>query len=179
LKRVSLELGGKSPNIVFPDADQPLAVRNAMNGVFYNSGQVCAAGTRIFVQRDIYDNFVADLTTASERMTLGDPLDPKTRLGPVVSREQFDKVTNLLRRQATRGLFSYTQRYLLWPKLFVSFMTIRLTDILRRTLVTTCPEIDQYPGGQTVPTPKAIDFKPGALLGSVFRRTRPARISGK
>ena len=71
MKRVSLELGGKSPNIVFPDADQPLAVRNAMNGVFYNSGQVCAAGTRIFVQRDIYDNFVADLTTASERMTLG------------------------------------------------------------------------------------------------------------
>jgi len=81
LKRVSLELGGRSPNIVFPDADQPLAVRNAMNGVFYNSGQVCAAGTRIFVQRDIYDNFVADLTSMSERMTLGDPLDPKTRLG--------------------------------------------------------------------------------------------------
>jgi aldehyde dehydrogenase (NAD+) len=52
-----------------------------MNGVFYNSGQVCAAGTRIFVQRDIYDNFVADLTSMSERMTLGDPLDPKTRLG--------------------------------------------------------------------------------------------------
>lgn len=92
LKRVSLELGGKSPNIVFPDADQPLAVRNAMNGVFYNSGQVCAAGTRIFVQRDIYDHFVADLTSMSERMTLGDPLDPKTRLGPVVSREQFDRV---------------------------------------------------------------------------------------
>ncbi|HTT75016.1 MAG TPA: aldehyde dehydrogenase family protein [Candidatus Binataceae bacterium] len=96
LKRVSLELGGKSPNIIFSDADQPLAVRNAMNGVFYNSGQVCAAGTRIFVQRDIYDNFVADLTSASERMTLGDPLDPKTKLGPVVSCEQFDKVKGYL-----------------------------------------------------------------------------------
>jgi aldehyde dehydrogenase (NAD+) len=55
LKRVSLELGGKSPNIIFPGADQPLAVRNAMNGLFFNSGQVCAAGTRIFVQCDIYD----------------------------------------------------------------------------------------------------------------------------
>ena len=65
LKRVSLELGGKSPNIIFPDADMGLAVRNAMNGVFYNSGQVCAAGTRIFVQQDIYDNFVDQLAKAS------------------------------------------------------------------------------------------------------------------
>jgi acyl-CoA reductase-like NAD-dependent aldehyde dehydrogenase len=63
-----------------------------MNGVFYNSAQVCAAGTRIFVQRDVYDNFVGELTKASERLTLGDPLDSKTRLGPVVSREQFDRV---------------------------------------------------------------------------------------
>lgn len=67
-----------------------------MTGVFYNSGQVCAAGTRIFVQRDIYDNFVADLTSASARMTPGDPLDPQTRLGPVVSREQFDRVLGYL-----------------------------------------------------------------------------------
>jgi acyl-CoA reductase-like NAD-dependent aldehyde dehydrogenase len=96
LKRVSLELGGKSPNVIFPDADMGLAVRNAMNGVFYNSGQVCAAGTRIFVQRDIYDNFVGELTKASESLTLGDPLDSKTRLGPVVSREQFDRVKNYL-----------------------------------------------------------------------------------
>ena len=92
LKRVSLELGGKSPNIIFPDADMGQAVRNAMNGVFYNSGQVCAAGTRIFVQRDIYENFVGELTKASESLTLGNPLDSKTRLGPVVSREQFDRV---------------------------------------------------------------------------------------
>src|SRR5581483_2423400 len=96
LKRVSLELGGKSPNIIFPDAEVAAAVKNAMTGVFYNSGQVCAAGTRIFVQRDIYDNFVADLTTASARMTPGDPLDPQTRLGPVVSREQFDRVLGYL-----------------------------------------------------------------------------------
>jgi len=96
LKRVSLELGGKSPNIIFPDVDMKYAVRNAMNGVFYNSGQVCAAGTRIFVQRDIYDTFVDELTKASEGMTLGNPLDPKTKLGPVVSREQFDRVKSYL-----------------------------------------------------------------------------------
>ena len=77
LKRVSLELGGKSPNIILPDADMDQAVRNAANGVFFNSGQVCVAGTRIFVQRDIYDGFVDKLTSFSESMTTGDPLEPR------------------------------------------------------------------------------------------------------
>src|SRR5579884_540408 len=92
LKRVSLELGGKSPNVIFADADLESAVSTSMFGVFYNAGQVCAAGTRVFVQREIYDNFVADLTAAGERMITGDPLDPKTKLGPLVSREQFERV---------------------------------------------------------------------------------------
>jgi acyl-CoA reductase-like NAD-dependent aldehyde dehydrogenase len=94
LKRVSLELGGKSPNIIFPDADMAQAVPNAMMGVFFNSGQVCCAGTRIFVQRDKYDEFVDQLTKFSESMNTGDPLDPKTTMGPVVSKEQFDRVNN-------------------------------------------------------------------------------------
>src|SRR5579875_1398983 len=96
LKKVSLELGGKSPNIIFPDAEMEAAVPNAMMGVFYNSGQVCAAGTRIFVQRDIYDNFVEQLTKYTQGMTMGDPLDPKTKMGPLVSKEQFDKVKRYL-----------------------------------------------------------------------------------
>jgi acyl-CoA reductase-like NAD-dependent aldehyde dehydrogenase len=96
LKRVSLELGGKSPNIIFPDFDMKLAARNAMNGVFFNSGQVCAAGTRIFVQRDVYDEFVTELTKVSAGMLPGNPLDPKTRLGPVVSREQYDRVNGYI-----------------------------------------------------------------------------------
>jgi acyl-CoA reductase-like NAD-dependent aldehyde dehydrogenase len=96
LKKVSLELGGKSPNIIFPDAEMEAAVPNAMMGVFYNSGQVCAAGTRIFVQRDAYDNFVEQLTKYTQGMTMGDPLDPKTKMGPLVSKEQFDKVKGYL-----------------------------------------------------------------------------------
>ncbi len=96
LKRVSLELGGKSPNVILPDADLEQAVPTAMNGVFFNSGQVCAAGTRIFVQREMYDKFVDQFAKASERMTVGNPLDPKTRLGPLVSREQFERVNNYL-----------------------------------------------------------------------------------
>jgi acyl-CoA reductase-like NAD-dependent aldehyde dehydrogenase len=96
LKRVSLELGGKSPNIVLPDADMDAAVRTAVNGVFFNSGQVCVAGTRIFVQKDQYEGFVDKLTKASAAMTTGDPLNPDTRLGPLVSKEQFDRVNNYM-----------------------------------------------------------------------------------
>ncbi|HVN29625.1 MAG TPA: aldehyde dehydrogenase family protein [Candidatus Binataceae bacterium] len=96
LKRVSLELGGKSPNIIFPDADMKQAVPTSMMGVFFNSGQVCCAGTRIFVQKDMYDNVVDQLTTFSKNMSYGDPLDPKTVMGPVVSKEQFDRVKGYL-----------------------------------------------------------------------------------
>ncbi len=94
LKRVSLELGGKSPNIIFPDADLESAVPSAMIGVFYNSGQVCAARTRIFVQRDMYGDFVEKFVKASASMILGDPFDPKTKMGPLVSKEQFERVMN-------------------------------------------------------------------------------------
>ena len=96
LKRVSLELGGKSPNIIFPDADMKQAVPTSMMGVFFNSGQVCCAGTRIFVQQDMYDQFVDQLATFSKGVSYGDPLDPKTVMGPVVSKEQFDRVKGYL-----------------------------------------------------------------------------------
>ncbi len=96
LKRVSLELGGKSPNIIFPDANMEQAVPGSMMGVFFNSGQVCAAGTRIFVQQDAYDKFNDQLTKFSAGMTMGNGLDPKTKMGPLVSKEQFDKVKGYL-----------------------------------------------------------------------------------
>jgi acyl-CoA reductase-like NAD-dependent aldehyde dehydrogenase len=103
LKRVSLELGGKSPNIIFPDTDLQIAARQAMNGVFFNSGQVCAAGTRIFAQQEIYEEFVAELTKLSNGMNPGNPLDPKTRLGPVVSKEQYDRVNGYLAEGKREG----------------------------------------------------------------------------
>src|SRR5579862_1267917 len=96
LKKVTLELGGKSPNIIFPDADMKEAIPTSMMGVFFNSGQVCCAGTRIFVQKDMYDNVVDQLTTFSKGMSYGDPLDPKTVMGPVVSKDQFDRVKSYL-----------------------------------------------------------------------------------
>jgi acyl-CoA reductase-like NAD-dependent aldehyde dehydrogenase len=96
LKKVSLELGGKAPNIIFPDADLDQAVPTSMMGVYFNSGQVCCAGTRIFVQRDRYDEVVDKLATFSKNVSMGDPFDQKTTIGPLVSREQFDRVKGYL-----------------------------------------------------------------------------------
>ncbi len=92
LKRVSVELGGKSPNIVFADADQEAAMRGAFNGIFYNKGEVCAAGSRLFVQKSIHDDFVAQLAERTDAIVLGDPREKGTRMGPVVSAGQMDTV---------------------------------------------------------------------------------------
>jgi acyl-CoA reductase-like NAD-dependent aldehyde dehydrogenase len=89
VKQVSLELGGKSPNIVLADADLESAVRGAFNGIFYNKGEVCAAGSRLLVEEPVHQEVVERLKARVEGMTLGDPLDSKTRMGPQVSEEQM------------------------------------------------------------------------------------------
>ena len=96
LKRVSLELGGKSPNIIFPDADLKAAAFGALTGVFLNQGQVCCAGTRVFVQEQMYEQFTDQLSQLAQNMKMGDPLDAATRVGPLVSKEQFDRVNGYL-----------------------------------------------------------------------------------
>jgi acyl-CoA reductase-like NAD-dependent aldehyde dehydrogenase len=92
LKRVTLELGGKSPNIVFSDADVDGAVRGAINGIFYGKGEVCNAGSRLFVESKLQDEFLEKLVGRAKKMQPGDPLDPKTRLGAIVSQEQIQTV---------------------------------------------------------------------------------------
>jgi betaine-aldehyde dehydrogenase len=92
LKKISLELGGKSPNIFFADSDFEVAVEGALFGIFFNQGEVCTAGSRILVQRPIYKKFVEAMVEKSKTITLGAPLDRRTRMGPLVSREQFDRV---------------------------------------------------------------------------------------
>jgi 5-carboxymethyl-2-hydroxymuconate semialdehyde dehydrogenase len=96
LKRVSLELGGKSPNIVFADADVDAAVEGALLGVFFNQGQVCCAGTRLFVERTMHDEFAERLAKTAAGMKQGSGLDPETRIGPLVSQEQLERVTGYL-----------------------------------------------------------------------------------
>src|SRR5262252_382998 len=97
LKRVSLELGGKSPDIVFADADLETAVPGAGMAVFANSGQICSAGTRLFVERKVYEEFVHGVAQFGKGLRVGDGADPETQIGPLVSEQQLDRVTGYLR----------------------------------------------------------------------------------
>src|SRR5947207_12564575 len=90
LKRITLELGGKSPNIVFPDADLDAAVRGATTGIFYGKGEVCAAGSRLLVDRSIRDEFLDKVAARAKKMVPGDPMDPTTSLGAFASKAQVD-----------------------------------------------------------------------------------------
>jgi aldehyde dehydrogenase (NAD+) len=103
LKRVSLELGGKSPNIVFADADLKAAVRGVITGIFYGKGEVCAAGSRLFVQNSIHDQLVEQLVDRARKMTVGDPFDKNTRLGAVVSERQLERVLGYVESGLSEG----------------------------------------------------------------------------
>src|SRR5678810_460251 len=92
LTKVSLELGGKAPNIVFADADIEQAVNGAMMGIFFNQGQVCCAGSRLFVEENVKEEFVGQLKEKSGKIVVGDPMNKGTNMGPQVSREQLDRV---------------------------------------------------------------------------------------
>ena len=103
VKRVSLELGGKNPNLVFADADLEQATFWSALGAFGNTGQICVCGSRILVERPIYDEFVARLTAAAEGFVVGDPLDPATQLGPVIAASHAAKVWEYVAIGRTEG----------------------------------------------------------------------------
>src|SRR5579864_4536485 len=92
VKRVTLELGGKSPNICFADADFENAIDGALFGVFINQGEVCSAGSRILVQKSIYKNFVETMTEKAKKIKLGPPLERETKMGPLISKDQYERV---------------------------------------------------------------------------------------
>ncbi len=103
LKKVTLELGGKSPNIIFPDADLKFAVRGAVTASFFNQGQVCTAGCRLFVHKSVYDQVVGGLTDYASKMKLGAGIDPATEIGPLVSQEQLERVTGYIEAGKREG----------------------------------------------------------------------------
>jgi acyl-CoA reductase-like NAD-dependent aldehyde dehydrogenase len=103
VKKLTLELGGKSPNIVFADADPEAALRGATMAIFYGKGEVCAAGSRLLVERAIYDDFVAKLAARAAKMVPGDPLDPKTRLGALVNEKQMQSVLGYVEAGVKEG----------------------------------------------------------------------------
>ncbi|XP_066294448.1 retinal dehydrogenase 2-like [Branchiostoma lanceolatum] len=103
LKRVSLELGGKSPNIIFADADMDHAVEEAHQALFFNMGQCCCAGSRTFVEESVYDEFVKRSVERAKKRTVGNPFDPKNEQGPQVDDEQFQKILGLIEAGKTQG----------------------------------------------------------------------------
>ncbi|MGD6891029.1 aldehyde dehydrogenase DhaS [Bacillus mobilis] len=103
LKRVTLELGGKSPNIILPDADLSRAIPGALSGVMFNQGQVCSAGSRLFVPKKMYDNVMADLVLYSKKLNQGAGLSPETTIGPLVSEEQQKRVMGYIEKGIEEG----------------------------------------------------------------------------
>lgn len=103
IKRVTLELGGKSPNIIFEDADLEEAARSALFGVFYNSGQVCQAGSRILVHESVYDEFLEKLVARAKKLTVGPGAEMKNNLGPVISKDQYEKILNYIEIGKSEG----------------------------------------------------------------------------
>jgi aldehyde dehydrogenase (NAD+) len=125
LKRVTLELGGKSANIIFPDADLDAATRAAGSGIFFNSGQVCSAGSRILAHADVYDEVVARLVARAKSVRLGDPQDSGTAMGPLVSSTQMQRVLDYIdigreegARLATGGARGAPNGYYVSPTVF-------------------------------------------------------------
>jgi aldehyde dehydrogenase (NAD+) len=125
MKRVSLELGGKSPNVVYADADLDAAVEGAYFGLFFNQGQCCCAGSRLFVEEKIHGEFVQRLVAKAKEQRVGDPFDPATTQGPQVSAEQFDRVMGYIdagKRQGakllTGGGRAADKGYFIQPTIF-------------------------------------------------------------
>jgi len=102
-KRVTLELGGKTPVIVFPDADLDKAVEGAARSIFSNSGQICNAGSRLYAHRDVFEQIVEGVSDRARKLQVGPGLDPATQMGPVVSREQLERVTTYIASGQQQG----------------------------------------------------------------------------
>ncbi|WP_019153463.1 aldehyde dehydrogenase family protein [Robertmurraya massiliosenegalensis] len=139
LKRVTLELGGKSPNIILPDADLTKAIPGALNGVMFNQGQVCCAGSRVFIQKKDFDNVVADMASHAEKIKQGAGIHADTEIGPLVSSEQQNRVLNYIEKGLSEGAQLVTggnkpqdQGYFVSPTIFADVrdeMTIAKEEI--------------------------------------------------
>jgi acyl-CoA reductase-like NAD-dependent aldehyde dehydrogenase len=122
LKKVSLELGGKSPNVVYADADFDIAVPGSLNAWLSNHGQCCVAGTRLYVEDSVFDEFTQAMADAAAQVKIGPGMDPTTQLGPLVSQEQFDRVSRHLSdgaRALTGGKRWGSEGYFIEPTVFV------------------------------------------------------------
>ncbi len=103
VKKITLELGGKNPNIIFADADLTVALDYVLNGVFFNAGQVCSAGARVMVEKPIYDSFIADLKMRMKAIKIGNGFDEETQMGPLISKEHRNKIEHYVKIAKSEG----------------------------------------------------------------------------
>ncbi len=103
LKKVSLELGGKSPNVVFKDANLEIPIPGAASAIFFNHGQCCCAGSRLYIEKPIFDRVVEGVADYAKKIEVGSGLDPKTQMGPLVSQEQLSRVCGYLESGFSEG----------------------------------------------------------------------------
>jgi acyl-CoA reductase-like NAD-dependent aldehyde dehydrogenase len=126
LKRVTLELGGKSPNIILPDANLKAAIGGSFQGIYFNAGQACNAGSRLFVHKDCFDDVVSALAERAPKMRMGPGLDPDTQLGPLVSEQQLERVAGYVEKgkaegaELVAGVGGRAPGYFMEPTLFVT-----------------------------------------------------------
>ena len=119
LKKVTLELGGKSPAIIFPDADMEQAIGGAASAIFFNQGQCCCAGSRLFAHESVFDQVVEGMSDIAGKIKMGHGLDPETELGPLVSQEQYERVTGYIESGREQGAkFGAGGKTSLGPRLF-------------------------------------------------------------
>src|SRR6187401_2263618 len=102
-KKLSLELGGKNPNIIFADCDFELALNTSIQSSFSNQGKICLCGSRMFIERSIYDKFVAEFVKRTEALVIGDPLNEQTRIGPLVSETHMKTILSYIELAKTEG----------------------------------------------------------------------------
>lgn len=124
LKNVSLELGGKSPNIVFEDADFETAVDYALYAIFANQGQVCSAGSRLLLQESLYDQFIPEFVKRANKIKVGDGTDPKSQMGPLISKQQMEKVLNYIETGEKEGATLLCGGYRVFDKGFFIAPTV-------------------------------------------------------
>ncbi len=184
VRHVTMELGGKSPLIVFDDASLEDAVGAAMLGNFYSAGQVCSNGTRVFVQRGIKDRFLARLKARAEGITLGDPLEEATQMGPLVSAAQRDKVLGYIAqaksegaRLVTGGGMAEGQGYFVQPTVFadvIDTMTLAQEEVFGPVMAVLDFETEE----EVIARANATDF---GLAAGVFTAdlTRAHRVIGQ
>src|SRR4029077_9806922 len=103
LKKGALELGGKSPNVVFKDADLKTAIPGAASAIFFNHGQCCCAGSRLYIEKEVYDEVVQGVAEQAKKIKVGPGLDPQTEMGPLVSSEQLSRVCSYLESGVAEG----------------------------------------------------------------------------